>query len=164
MDYGKIFDEGVDAARYTLTAVCPYASYGSSARAWLAGYAFEQETAREHWQKAGRKAHAEGVPQYDCPHPHDPIAGTAWQDGWAAAEAEAKPKASAGKIIDATPTWGGILPALLHMIENGPETARETAAAELRRLARIVDDTNAAERLREHAADEIEHGSKKPNA
>jgi ribosome modulation factor len=146
MDYGRIFDEGVNAARNTTTAVCPYSGDSGMARAWLAGYAFEQDTAREHWQQKGRQAHAQGVAAHDCPHPHDPICASAWLDGWQAAqdEAEAAALPKKGRTVDGTPTWVGLLPALLHVIENGPDSARDAAAAELRRLAATVDELNAS--------------------
>lgn len=44
------------------------------------------------------------------------------------------------RTIDLTPTWSGILPGLLEVIENGDSfAARDTARAELRRMARLAD-------------------------
>lgn len=47
------------------------------------------------------------------------------------------------RTIDITPTWVGILPLLLLCFENGGET-RETARAELIRMAKIADAAVAA--------------------
>jgi hypothetical protein len=42
--------------------------------------------------------------------------------------------------IDLTPTWEGILPALLAIIEGSKHTAaRNSAMAELRRMAQLAD-------------------------
>lgn len=41
--------------------------------------------------------------------------------------------------IDATPTWEGLMPALVAVIENGTGEGRETAVEELMRLARAAD-------------------------
>lgn len=42
--------------------------------------------------------------------------------------------------IDMTPTWSGILPALIAIIANGETVeARKTAEAELRRMAGLAD-------------------------
>jgi hypothetical protein len=44
------------------------------------------------------------------------------------------------KTIDLTPTWSGILPALLAVIANGETVeARKAAEQELARMARIAD-------------------------
>jgi hypothetical protein len=44
------------------------------------------------------------------------------------------------KTVDLTPTWSGILPALLAVIANGETVeARKAAEAELRRMAAIAD-------------------------
>lgn len=43
-------------------------------------------------------------------------------------------------VIDMTPTWSGILPALLAIIENGVTVdARKTAEAEMQKMARLAD-------------------------
>lgn len=43
------------------------------------------------------------------------------------------------KTIDVTPTWEGILPTLLVLLENGNSKGRETARAELKRMAKLAD-------------------------
>ncbi len=43
------------------------------------------------------------------------------------------------ETIDITPTWEGLLPALLMVLERGDAKGREEALAELRRMARIAD-------------------------
>ncbi len=50
------------------------------------------------------------------------------------------------EIIDITPTWVGILPALVAVIQNGTPQGRAAATAELQRLAATVDAMNAAAR------------------
>ncbi|SKB49845.1 hypothetical protein [Sphingopyxis flava] len=43
------------------------------------------------------------------------------------------------ETIDVTPTWSGILPALLAAHENGTFEGRKIAQAELERMAAIAD-------------------------
>ena len=46
----------------------------------------------------------------------------------------------AGEYIDITPTWSGILPALLAILQDGETLeARGQAVIELRRMARLAD-------------------------
>lgn len=45
--------------------------------------------------------------------------------------------------IDITPTWIGILPALIALIENGNREGRDIAVEELQKLAAYADDCNA---------------------
>ncbi len=45
--------------------------------------------------------------------------------------------------IDMTPTWAGIMPALIAVLENGTETGKIAARAELMDLAASVDRSNA---------------------
>jgi hypothetical protein len=53
------------------------------------------------------------------------------------------PKAKQKTVtIDLTPTWSGILPALLALLEAGGE-ARATAEKELRKMADAADKWNA---------------------
>jgi 2-methylcitrate dehydratase PrpD len=54
-------------------------------------------------------------------------------------------KTEAG-IIDLTPTWAGVLPALLAVIENGSESGRAAALSELRRMAKAADAAVAVQR------------------
>lgn len=42
--------------------------------------------------------------------------------------------------IDITPTWIGILPALIALIENGNRERRDIAVEELQKLAAYADD------------------------
>lgn len=55
------------------------------------------------------------------------------------------------RVIDASPTWTGIMPVLIHLIEqaakaptDGNLASAETAKAELMRIAGDVDKLNAA--------------------
>ena len=43
------------------------------------------------------------------------------------------------ETIDITPTWEGLLPALLMVLERGNAKGREEVLAELRRMAQIAD-------------------------
>lgn len=58
------------------------------------------------------------------------IDGTAGQSG------------STVKFIDATPTWAGILPSLLDLLEAGKPEGIETARRELGRMAQAADRSN----------------------
>lgn len=48
-------------------------------------------------------------------------------------------------IIDMTPTWAAIMPALIAALENGTETGKDMARKELMRLAQTVDALNSKE-------------------
>lgn len=52
------------------------------------------------------------------------------------------------RTIDATPTWAGLMPALIALIENGTDQGREKAVAELMRLAAAADSFIAADKAR----------------
>lgn len=43
------------------------------------------------------------------------------------------------ETIDCTPTWEGILPLLIHGLENGSPTARAAVMEELTRMAQLAD-------------------------
>jgi hypothetical protein len=43
------------------------------------------------------------------------------------------------QTIDCTPTWSGILPALLIVLEDGTEEGKKLARIELKRMAEIAD-------------------------
>ncbi len=43
------------------------------------------------------------------------------------------------QTIDCTPTWSGILPALLNVLENGTEEGKKLARIELKRMAEVAD-------------------------
>ena len=43
------------------------------------------------------------------------------------------------ETIDLTPTWSGILPALLAVIQNGSVEGVKLAEVELRQMARLAD-------------------------
>jgi hypothetical protein len=43
------------------------------------------------------------------------------------------------ETIDLTPTWAGMLPALLAVLEGGTDEGRDLARAELVRMAEIAD-------------------------
>lgn len=59
----------------------------------------------------------------------------------------------AAAFIDMTPTWAGIMPALVAALQDGTPDGRRIARAELARLAEEVDSANAAARkAREEAA------------
>ena len=42
--------------------------------------------------------------------------------------------------IDIRPTWSGIVPALVEMIERGTDEARNVAITELTRMAKLADE------------------------
>lgn len=46
------------------------------------------------------------------------------------------------KVIDCTPTWVGLMPALFAILENGTEIGKKQAREELMDLARKVDELN----------------------
>lgn len=46
------------------------------------------------------------------------------------------------KTIDYTPTWLGILPVLIEMINNGNKEQKEYVISELKRLCIIADKVN----------------------
>lgn len=63
------------------------------------------------------------------------------------------------RVIDMTPTWAGILPALRALIENSNSQGRATAWAELERMAALADERNLlAERI--EAAAELARGTR----
>jgi hypothetical protein len=45
--------------------------------------------------------------------------------------------------IDMTPTWEGLLPSLIAMLQDGSPVAQQTAREELTKLARFADQQNA---------------------
>lgn len=49
-----------------------------------------------------------------------------------------------GKTIDLTPKWQGLLPIMLHVLENpkSPAEAKGNIRSELTRLAKFVDEMN----------------------
>lgn len=47
------------------------------------------------------------------------------------------------ETIDLTPTWRGILPALVHLTREGDAEGKAHAWKELYRIADIVDEMNA---------------------
>lgn len=53
--------------------------------------------------------------------------------------------------IDLTPTWAGLMPALILALTHGTGEGRRMAAEELERLARSVDSANARARARAEA-------------
>lgn len=57
------------------------------------------------------------------------------EDGRGAVIAGVKPRGS----VDLTPTWSGVLPALLWGYKDGSETAQRLALEELTRMAKIAD-------------------------
>ena len=50
------------------------------------------------------------------------------------------------RTINATPTWAGLMPALIDMIENGTAEGRAIAIAEITRLAHAADTYIAADK------------------
>ena len=48
------------------------------------------------------------------------------------------------KTIDITPTWAGLMPALIMAVKNDSEIAKE----ELMRLAHLVDESNRQSQLK----------------
>lgn len=49
----------------------------------------------------------------------------------------------AAETIDMTPTWAGLLPVLLELLERGNAEGKKTARAELARMAQAADKWNA---------------------
>lgn len=45
--------------------------------------------------------------------------------------------------IDITPSWAGVLPLLLAVIEDGTDSGRQLATKELQRMAEAADKFNA---------------------
>lgn len=43
------------------------------------------------------------------------------------------------KTIDCTPTWEGILPIILNVLEDGSEKVKDDMKKELKRMAQIAD-------------------------
>lgn len=50
------------------------------------------------------------------------------------------------KTVDLTPTWQGILPALLDLVRSDNLKSRQLAASELRRMAGLADGYVEAQR------------------
>lgn len=50
------------------------------------------------------------------------------------------------RVVDMTPTWTGILPALFALLEAPNKEARDTARSEFARMARAADLYNAGRR------------------
>ncbi len=50
--------------------------------------------------------------------------------------------AKAIKTINLTPTWSGIMPGIIQVLENGSEEGRKIAREELMSLAKQVDELN----------------------
>lgn len=53
---------------------------------------------------------------------------------------------NAPRFIDVTPTWADLMPAFFQILENGTDTGKELARAELTRLAQMADRINAREK------------------
>lgn len=112
---------------------------------------------------AGRKAAEAGEPETACPYVLGLERATRWHCGWAEATIEretvrvnlagqagdmsAIANREAGelggpgvrRVIDCTPTWSGILPALLAVLNSGTAEGRQLAKAELARMAGLAD-------------------------
>lgn len=54
--------------------------------------------------------------------------------------------------VDVTPTWQGILPVLLTLLQSDNPKTRATAESELRRMAGLADGLVAAAKARKEAA------------
>jgi len=50
------------------------------------------------------------------------------------------------KTVDLTPTWQGILPALLNLLQSDHPVTRRVAESELRRMAGLADGYVEAQR------------------
>ena len=48
------------------------------------------------------------------------------------------------KTINCTPTWEGLLPAIIHLIESGGPSAKKIAIEELEKMARAADLYNVS--------------------
>jgi len=49
------------------------------------------------------------------------------------------------KTIKLTPTWRGIMPGIIQVLENGTEEGRKIAREELMRIAAQLDELNKGE-------------------
>ena len=67
-----------------------------------------------------------------------------WQ-GVARREAVKRGMASEPVVISLKPTWQGLMPALIAMLESGTEEGKAIAREELLKLARDVDALNAGQ-------------------
>jgi len=45
--------------------------------------------------------------------------------------------------VDVTPTWTGLMPAFIHIIESGDEEGRKLVGKELYRMAKLLDEARA---------------------
>jgi len=68
------------------------------------------------------------------------------------AATEAPPVVRVVRVVDVTPTWAGLLPAMLAAYENGTAVGRGIATEELTRMARVADAHVAAEKESKAAA------------
>lgn len=57
------------------------------------------------------------------------------------------------RTVDLTPTWSGLMPALLAVLRDGTNEGQAMAAAELTRLAQAMDQTIAEQRAEADAGD-----------
>lgn len=55
------------------------------------------------------------------------------------------------RLVDLTPTWAAIMPAIAAVLENGTEEGRAMAREELQRAAQALDAANADARAAEEA-------------
>jgi hypothetical protein len=53
---------------------------------------------------------------------------------------------NAPRFIDVTPTWEQLMPAFFAILENGTDTGKDLARAELTRLARMADAIHAQQK------------------
>lgn len=51
------------------------------------------------------------------------------------------------KYIDLTPTWAGLMPGLLLVLEAGTDAGKQIAREELFRLAKGMDELNAQRKV-----------------
>ena len=51
------------------------------------------------------------------------------------------------KTVDLTPTWQGILPALLNLLQSDNPKSRQVAESELRRMAGLADGFVEAQKV-----------------
>lgn len=68
---------------------------------------------------------------------------------------------NAPRVIDLTPTWADLMPALIAILQNGTSEGEAMARAELMRLAAIADAANARAKTTQLAGAEAREPQKK---
>lgn len=70
-----------------------------------------------------------------------------------------EPAAKAPRIVDLTPTWAALLPAILAVLDNGAAEGARMARAELARMATAADQACAADKVKRAALEKVKTAS-----